>query len=61
MGFPNGEITFASKRGMVRLGKKLVLSDVLFIWDLKCNLIPISQLIKDLCCDVKFNHKLCVI
>ena len=61
MELPNGNISFATKRGMVRLGSRLRLNNVLFVRDLKCNLISIAQLVEDLCCTVTFNRKLCVI
>ena len=45
----------------MRLGPRLILNDVLFVCDLKCNLISIAHLVEDLCCTVMFNCKLCVI
>jgi len=45
----------------VRLGKEIVLNDVLFVRDLKCNLISIALFVEDLCCTVMFDRKLCVI
>jgi len=61
VGMPNETIALANKRGSVRLNDKLMLSDVLYIPSLNGNLIPIAQLIEDLCCIVTFTHKLCVI
>ena len=45
----------------MRLNDKLILSDVLYVPGLNCNLISIAQLIEDLCCIVIFTRKLCVI
>jgi len=45
----------------VRLGKKIILNDVLFARDLKCNLISIAELVEDLYSTVTFDRKLCVI
>ena len=58
---PNGTISFANKLGSVKLNDQLVLSDVLYVPSLNCNLISIAQLIEDLCCTVTFTRKLCVI
>ena len=44
----------------MRFDLKLILNDILFVHDLKCNLISIVQLVEDLFCTVTFNHKLCV-
>ena len=56
---PNGKTSMASKLGMVRLNSKILLHDVLFVPDLTCNLISITQLINDLVCIVIFAPKLC--
>ena len=61
VGMPNRVVTFANKRGSIRLNEKLVLNDVLFMPSLNCNLISIAQLIEDLCCTVTFTHKSCVV
>ena len=61
VGMPNETIALANKRGSVRLNDKLMLSDVLYVPSLNCNLISIAQLIEDLCCIVTFTHKLCVV
>ena len=48
VGMPNETIALANKRGSVRLNDKLMLSDVLYVPGLNCNLISIVQLIEDL-------------
>jgi len=58
---PNGTIVFANKRGSVKLNDKLVLSDVLYVPSLNCNLVSITQLIEDLCCTLTFTRKIYVI
>jgi len=42
VGMPNGTIPLANKRGSVRLNDKLMLSDVLYVPSLNCNLISIA-------------------
>jgi len=41
LGMPNGTIALANKRGSVRLNDKLMLSDVLYVPSLNCNLTSI--------------------
>jgi len=42
IGMPNGTIPLANKRGSMRLNAKLMLSDVLYVPNLNCNLISIA-------------------
>jgi len=61
IGMPNRAVALASKDGFVKFNGKLILSHVLYVHSLNCNLISIAQLIDDLCCDVTFTPELCVI
>lgn len=45
----------------VRLAEKLVLRQVLFILDFKCNLISVSCMTKDLNCILTFLHDCCFV
>ncbi|RDY05141.1 hypothetical protein CR513_11055, partial [Mucuna pruriens] len=53
--------TIVDKEGTINLGKGPVLRNVLYMPNLACNLISISQLIHDSNCVVTFSNKLCVI
>jgi hypothetical protein len=61
VGMPNGTRTFATKEGMVIIGDKLILKHVLFVPNLNCNLISISQLLHDVDYIVHFTKTMCVI
>ncbi|KAJ1401903.1 Retrotransposon gag domain [Sesbania bispinosa] len=61
VGLPNGVQTTALKRGSVVLGLSFVLEDVLYVPNLSCNLIYVTQLIHSKNCHVTFTDKLCVI
>jgi hypothetical protein len=58
---PNGTRTYATKEGMVTIGDKLMLKHVLFVPNLNCNLISISQLLQDADYIVYFTKTMCVI
>ncbi|XP_026429105.1 uncharacterized protein LOC113325087 [Papaver somniferum] len=58
---PNGAYTAASCEGTVVFGKNMRLYRVLYVPDLRCNLISLTCLIKDLKCIVTLTDKLCVI
>jgi len=45
---PNGDYSIATERGSVQLSPKLILHDVLFVSDLDCSLISITELIEEL-------------
>ena len=61
VGLPNGDIVNASLIGSVRLSDKLTLTGVLFVPNLRCNLLSISQLNDNLNCTVQFTQHICVI
>jgi hypothetical protein len=61
VGMPNGTRTYATKEGMVTIGDKLMLKHVLFVPNLNCNLISISQLLQDADYIVYFTKTMCVI
>jgi len=46
IGLPNGEHTMAREMGLTSLGENLQLENVLYVPNLKCNLISISKLCK---------------
>ena len=47
------------KEGTVMLNKFLKLNNVLYIPNLKCNLILVSQLIEEIDCTILFTKKFC--
>ncbi|XP_021714729.1 uncharacterized protein LOC110682706 [Chenopodium quinoa] len=61
VGLPNGGTVVAKKEGSIRLSTSITLKNVLYVPQLSCNFLSVSQLIKDLNCDVNFNSSLCVI
>jgi len=61
VGLPDGNRTTTSRAGYVQLGPDMVLKGVHFVPKLKCNLISIWQLNKDLNCIVTFTDNFCVI
>ena len=61
VGLPDGNQTMALKEGSVRLGKYMKSKKVLYVPNLNCNLISVSQLLDELNCNVLFTKKLCVI
>ena len=60
-GMPNRELTFASKEGTVTLDKRIKLTKVLYVPSLKCKLISIARLCKELNCSVTFFDDFCVL
>ncbi|KAH9781145.1 retrovirus-related pol polyprotein from transposon RE1 [Citrus sinensis] len=58
---PDGNMTIANTEGTVVLGSHLRLNNVLFVPSLSCNLISVSQLIRDVNCFIQFYNQLCVI
>ncbi|RDX83339.1 hypothetical protein CR513_35760, partial [Mucuna pruriens] len=60
-GLLNGRNTTTGKEGIINLGKGLVLCNVLYVPNLSCDVIFVSQLIYDLSCAITFSDKLCVI
>jgi len=59
VGLPNGKETMANKKGTVKLSKNLKLNNVLYTPDLRCNLISIAQVSRDLNCYVTFYDDIC--
>lgn len=61
IGLPNGTYTLASKQGTMRLRGKMKLSNVLFVPSLKCNLVFIAKICKELNCAVTFFEDFCLL
>ena len=61
VGLPNGKSLTATKQGSIKLAPKLILHNVLFVPELNCNLISVSQLIDDMQCTVQFTSSSCTI
>ena len=61
VGLPNGAHAIATKAGRVLLTDGLILEHVLFVPQLHCNLISVSQLIDDSKCLLQFTDSLCAI
>lgn len=61
VGLPNGEETVATKEGTVVLNGRLTLTNVLCVPSLHCNLLSVSQLLKDSNYIVQFSNKFCLI
>ena len=57
---PNNHVILVTHAGSVRLGSYLVLHEVLFIPNFKCNLLSISKLTSELHCKVVFSHDSCL-
>ena len=61
IGLPVGKEAIAKKERTIVLAKHLKLNNLLYVPNLKCNLILISQLIKESNCIVQFTYKFCII
>lgn len=61
VGLPNGKLVIADQEGSVALTDKMTLHSVLFVKELKCNLISVSQLIDELNCIVLFSKTCCLL
>lgn len=61
VGLLNGKNVFAIKSGYAQLGATLSLKNVLYISQLKCYLLPVSKLLKQLNVSVVFTSDYCVI
>ena len=61
IGLPNGHTATSTKEGTIRLVGGLRLENVLYVPQLNCNLIFISQLSDESNCNVQFTTNLCVI
>ena len=53
---PNGHETLAIKKGTVHLSSKIILSNVLFVIGLNCNVTSIAQLLDDNICEVNYEE-----
>jgi len=51
---PNGTHTIANDEGSMTLGQRIQLHKVLYVPSLKCNLISVAKLCKELNCNVTF-------
>ncbi|XP_075491104.1 uncharacterized protein LOC142529454 [Primulina tabacum] len=60
VGLLDGKETIAEKSGTVVFNEYLKLKNVLYVPNLKCSLISVSQLNEELNCVVQFNDKICV-
>ncbi|KAL2927200.1 Retrovirus-related Pol polyprotein from transposon RE1 [Bienertia sinuspersici] len=61
VGLPNGHHALATLIGSVSLFPRLTLKNILYVPDLHCNLISVSQLIDTSNCLVHFTNTLCAI
>jgi hypothetical protein len=61
VGLPNGNHIAAVKEGTLVLSEKLKLTQVLYVPNLQCNLISVSQLIDESNCIVQFTNRFCII
>jgi len=60
IGLPNGTHTMANEMGLTNLGESLQLKNVLYVPNLKCNLVSFSKLCKPLNCAVTCLDDFCV-
>ncbi|GJT64366.1 retrovirus-related pol polyprotein from transposon TNT 1-94 [Tanacetum coccineum] len=60
VGLPNGKRSYAIKEGTITLDDKITLKNVLYVPDLKCNLISVYQLLDDYDGVAQFTNKFCV-
>ncbi|GAA0159498.1 transmembrane signal receptor [Lithospermum erythrorhizon] len=58
---PDGSVIYSTRRGSVVLSASLILRNVLYVPTMHCNLISISQLLAEHCCDILFTHNLCLV
>lgn len=61
VGLPNGQTVLATKEGVVKLCENLSLTHVLYVPQLNCNLISVSQLVDELSCFVQITNDMCAI
>ncbi|KAE8673457.1 Aspartic proteinase A3 [Hibiscus syriacus] len=54
-----GSLFGIAGHGSIRINQDILLSHVLYVPNLTCNLISISKLSADLCCTTKFNSDFC--
>ncbi|GAA0149876.1 hypothetical protein LIER_37016 [Lithospermum erythrorhizon] len=58
---PDGSIIHSIRRGRVVLFDSLTLRNVPYVPNLHYNLISVSQLLAEHCCDIVFTHNLCYV
>ena len=58
---PNGTHTMANDEGSVMLGQRIKLNKVLYVLTLKCNLLSIAKLCKELNSSVTFFDDFCIL
>ncbi|XP_062086361.1 uncharacterized protein LOC133792468 [Humulus lupulus] len=58
---PNGKHAIATKEGTITLSPNMVLTNVLYVPDLTCNLLSVSHLLSNLSYSITFTDKLCII
>jgi len=61
VGLVNGSVMYAMKRGSVALNPNLRLHDVIYMPNLDCNLISITQLLDKIYCRETFTKKHCIV
>ncbi|CAH9126867.1 unnamed protein product, partial [Cuscuta epithymum] len=61
VGLPDGQTVMATQEGRVILSDNFYLNNVLYVPELNCNLISVSQMSDQLDCFVQFTCNLCVI
>ncbi|CAH9066390.1 unnamed protein product [Cuscuta europaea] len=61
VGLPDGQTVMATQEGRVILSDNFYLNNVLYVPELSCNLISVSQTSDQLDCFVQFTCHLCVI
>ena len=60
VGLADGKEAIAEKEGTVVLNEHLKLNNILYVPNLKCNLISMSQLVEKSNCIVQVTNKICV-
>jgi len=60
-GLPNRTHTIAKKEGSITMGQLIKLNKVLYVLPLRCNLILIAKLCKELNCSVTFFDDFCIL
>lgn len=61
VGLPDGQTVVANKEGSVHLSNNIYRQHVLYVPELNCSLISISQLSDDLNCFIQFSSNICSI
>lgn len=61
IGLPDGRETIAVKQGNAYLSVNFKVHDVLYVHELNCNLLSISQLVDENNCEALFTKKSCLL